>query len=124
MLHDEAITNDRWVIEGNYTRGMPQRLQRATGLVLLDISTGESLLRYFRRTWFERGRRAEAFEGGRDSIRWDMVRHIAVTQREGRRRYSELFQTQTLPKIALTSRRAILAFYAAEGLPWGVGPTG
>ncbi|WP_294331387.1 hypothetical protein [uncultured Sphingomonas sp.] len=35
--HDPAIAADRWVMEGNYTRLLPQRLTRATGLSLLDV---------------------------------------------------------------------------------------
>lgn len=56
-LHDAAIAGERWVMDGNYAVGMPQRLQRATGLILLDISTSASLLRYIRRTLFEKERR-------------------------------------------------------------------
>ena len=36
-LHDAAITGERWVIDGNYSKCMPQRFLRATGLILLDI---------------------------------------------------------------------------------------
>lgn len=115
-LHEEAITHDRWVIEGNYTRCMPQRFLRATGLILLDVSTATSLLRYVRRTLFEGATRAGALAGGRDSIKWDMIRLIAVTQRRSRARYAERFHAVSLPKISLRSRRAIRAFYDAEGL--------
>src|SRR5690242_15505778 len=48
-LHDAAIAGERWVMEGNYSICMPQRFRRATGLILLDVSTPASLLRYFRR---------------------------------------------------------------------------
>ena len=117
-LHDAAIAHDRWVIDGNYTRCMPQRLRRATGLILLDVSTATSLLRYFRRTLFEHERRAGALAGHRDSIKWDMIRHIAVTQRRNRVRDATRFDGFTVPKIALRSRRAIRDFYDAEGLRW------
>jgi len=30
-LHDTAIAGERWVMDGNYAIGMPQRFQRATG---------------------------------------------------------------------------------------------
>src|SRR5580698_5832063 len=62
-LHDEAVRGERWVIDGNYSKCLPQRLERATGLILLDISTVASLLRYVRRTLFERARFG-ALDGG------------------------------------------------------------
>ncbi|WP_246847969.1 hypothetical protein [Sphingomonas beigongshangi] len=42
-LHDAAIQQDRWEMEGNYTRLLPQRLARASGLILLDAPTRVSL---------------------------------------------------------------------------------
>ena len=105
-LHDAAIARDRWVMDGNYSIGMPQRFRRATGLILLDISTPTSLLRYFRRTLFEKDRRG-ALEGGRDSIKWDMIHHIAIATSKNRKRYGEMFEQLDLPKLELSSVRAI-----------------
>jgi hypothetical protein len=85
---------------------MPQRFQRATGLILLDISTAASLLRYFRRSWFETNRRG-ALEGGRDSVKWDMIHHIAVTTPKNRQRYQAMFEQLDLPKLQLSSVRAM-----------------
>jgi len=47
-LHDQAIRQPRWVMDGNYTRCLGRRLERATGLVLLDVPMAVSLLRYVR----------------------------------------------------------------------------
>ncbi|MBZ9683083.1 AAA family ATPase [Mesorhizobium sp. B2-3-14] len=105
-LHDAAIAGERWVMDGNYSVCMPQRFQRATGLILLDISTPASLLRYFRRTLFEKERRG-ALEGGRDSIKWDMIHHIAVTTPKNRSRYRVTFEQVNLPKLQLSSANAI-----------------
>jgi adenylate kinase family enzyme len=114
-LHDLAIRQPRWVMEGNYTRCLEQRLQRATGFVLLDASTALSLLRYVRRTWFERDR-AGALEGARDSLKWTMFRHIAVLTPPKRRASAEMFERIELPKVHLATPRALADFYRAEGL--------
>lgn len=105
-LHDAAIAGERWVMDGNYSICMPQRFQRATGVILLDISTPASLLRYFRRTLFETKRRG-ALEGGHDSVKWDMIRHIAVVQPQNRERYRTMFDELDLPKLQLSSVKAI-----------------
>lgn len=102
-------------MDGNYSRCMPQRLKRATGIILLDLSTMASLLRYVRRCWFERDR-AGALDGGRDSIKWTMIRHITVTTPPNRRKYAELFAQSDLPKICLPTASELAAFYRQESL--------
>jgi adenylate kinase family enzyme len=114
-LHDAAITGERWVIDGNYSKCMPQRFLRATGLILLDISTPASLFRYCRRTIFEH-ERPGGLEGGRDSIKWDMIYHIAVVTPKNRKRYAGMFHDIDLPKVRLTSIRAIKQCYRRWGL--------
>jgi adenylate kinase family enzyme len=109
-LHDQAIADERWVIDGNYTKCMPQRLQRATGVILLDIPVSLSLLRYVRRTLSGR-RRVGGIDGGRDSIKWGMLHHIALVTPGNRRRYLAMYQALGLPKIHLPSARAIEACY-------------
>jgi hypothetical protein len=100
-------------MDGNYSICMPQRFRRATGLILLDISMPASLLRYFRRTPFETGRLG-ALEGGRDSVKWDMIHHIAVVQPKNRKRYRAMFDELDLPK--LSSVRAIKQCFREWGL--------
>ena len=55
-LHDTAIKAERWVVDGNYSKLLPQRLAGATGFILLDICTPLSLFRYTRRSLGHRGR--------------------------------------------------------------------
>lgn len=114
-LHDAAIAGERWVMEGNYTRLLPQRLARATGLILLDVSAPISLFRYVRRCWFEPDR-AGSLAGARDHVRWAMLHHIAGPSRRNRRRYGVIFAEAALPKVALRSPRALAAFYAEQRL--------
>lgn len=114
-LHEAAILGERWVIDGNYSRCMAERLARATGIILLDTSTATSLIRYLRRAWFERERHG-ALAGGRDSVKWAMLHHIAVRTRDNRRRYRQMFDEMTLPRIRLASPHALKCFYRVEVL--------
>ena len=115
-LHDAAIGTPRWVIDGNDSQLLPQRLARATGFILLDISTPLSLVRYVRRSLFQRGR-IGALEGGRDSVKWDMLRHLAVTTPRNRKRYAELQRSISIPKVYLGSAEQIETCYSEWGLP-------
>ncbi|MBV8089526.1 MAG: AAA family ATPase [Alphaproteobacteria bacterium] len=109
-LHEAAIAGEQWVMDGNYTVCMPQRFLRATGLILLDISTPAGLVRYCRRTLLDR-KRFGALEGGRDSIKWEMIYHIAVVSPKNRKRYANMFHEIDLPKVRLPSIRAIRQCY-------------
>ena len=115
VLHDEAIAGDRWVMDGNYSVCMPQRFRRATGLILLDVSTPLSLWRYLRRTLFQSSRQG-GLDGGRDSVKWAMIRHITVTTPNNRRHYADMFKDLALPKTRLASADAIRQCYADWGL--------
>ncbi len=114
-LHDAAILDPQWVMEGNYSRLLPQRLERATGLILLDVPMVISLLRYVRRCWFEPDRRG-GLDGGRDSVKWAMIRHLVTATPDNRRRYRRMFAEIGLPKLWIGSPRALAAFYRANGL--------
>lgn len=114
-LHDRAIQAPQWVIEGNYSACMPQRFQRATGVILLDVSTPISLFRYMRRTLVERSR-VGALEGGRDSLKWSMIHYIALVTPWNRRRYADIYRQISLPKRYLSSLRAIDSCYEEWGL--------
>ena len=109
-LHDEAIMGDNWVMDGNYSVCMPQRFLRATGVILLDISTPLSLFRYARRALFGK-ERVGGLEGGQDSIKWNMIHHIAIATPANRQRYAVLYDQLRLPKIPLQSARAIERCY-------------
>ncbi|CAB3722592.1 AAA family ATPase [Achromobacter piechaudii] len=114
-LHDEAIQQEQWVMDGNYTSSIGPRLERATGLILLDLPTATSLFRYFRRTLFERDRRG-ALEGGRDSVKWDMIHHITIVTPGNRRQYAEMYESLVLPKIKLPTPADLKRFYQTERL--------
>lgn len=113
-LHDAAVRGPRWVIEGNYSRLLPGRLERATGFILLDVPTVVSLWRYLRRCWSGRARHG-ALEGGPDRVKWEMIRYIAGTARANRAAYRRRFDGIALPKVRLGSAQAVAAFRRLNG---------
>ena len=114
-LHDAAIAGERWVMDGNYSRLMPQRLARATGVIVLDLTTCRSLWRYIRRSLFERDR-IGGLEGGLESVNWDMLHHIAVATPPRSKRQAALLDSLDLPGIRLSTPKALATFYRSEGL--------
>lgn len=114
-LHDAAIAGERWVMDGKYRVCLPQRLQRATGLILLDVGTVTSLFRYMRRTWFEADR-AGGLEGGGERIKMEMLQHIIVAGPASWRGYRAGLAGIDLPVVDLPSPRALDEFYRSERL--------
>ncbi len=114
-LHERAIATERWVIDGNYSQLLDARLDRATGLILLDASAPASLVRYLRRTWGN-GARLGGLDGVTDRANWEMISFIAGPAQASRRRYRELFEGLELPKVFLRNRHALERFYERQGL--------
>jgi adenylate kinase family enzyme len=109
-LHDAAILDQSWVMEGNYSRLMPQRLARATGIILLGGSRWANLLRYLRRTCFER-HRAGAIEGGQHTLKWEMVRWILIGQPRSVAAFRTALATADLPLLELHSMADLRRLY-------------
>ncbi|MGO3890232.1 MAG: AAA family ATPase [Paenalcaligenes sp.] len=114
-LHDAAIAEERWVIEGNYSISMPQRLARTTGLIVMESSTALSLARYVRRSLFEPGH-IGSLAGDQDSIKWSMIKHLVITTPKNRKRYQQLYQDWSGPKLLLDSTRCVQRVYREWGL--------
>lgn len=114
-MHNEAMNTEQWVIEGNYSRWLPGRLRRATGLVLLDASTAASIGRYFRRSLFELDR-AGSLDGTRDRVRIEMVRFLLGPARKSRLRNRHAFDEFDRPKVFLPDRAALEEYYRRNDL--------
>jgi hypothetical protein len=113
-LHDAALAEQCWVIEGNYSSLVGPRLARATGFILLDLSSIESLARYLRRTWGT-AERVGGLESN-DTVSWGMIRYILGNGRARRAHYRQLFDEFPRSKLSLPSRRALRSFYREQSL--------
>jgi adenylate kinase family enzyme len=110
-LHDAAISEPAWVMDGSYSILMPQRLARATGIIVLDDHFLRRLWRYLKRSSVQT-HRAGALEGNRDSIKWGMIHWIWTTRRAGeiaRQRAA----ASGLPYLTCHSMREVQGLYTA-----------
>jgi len=117
-LHDAAIEGASWVMEGNYSKLMPQRIARATGILLLSDSRAANFVRYLRRTLFQ-PERVGALEGNRDSLKWGMVHWVLVQAPRNAHRMRETLPAAGLPFHELGSIREVREAYRAWGLERG-----
>lgn len=116
-LHDAAILGDRWIMEGNYSRLMPQRVVRATGAILITSNHWLRFSRYLKRTLINRSDRAGHLEGAKDSLKWEMVRWILVNTRDTGVKYAKTLRESGLPTVECHSAVALNNLYQVWDLP-------
>jgi adenylate kinase family enzyme len=117
-LHNEAIEGESWVMDGNYSGVTPARVARSTGILLVTSSRWSNLLRYFRRTLFERGR-AGSLEGSRDSIKWHMIRWIVIAAPPKMDTYRKMLSVSGLAYCEIRGMAALNRLYREWGLSRG-----
>ncbi|MBT0723289.1 AAA family ATPase [Rosenbergiella sp. S61] len=115
QLHEEAIRKERWVIEGNYSKCIPSRLERATGLLLIDIPASTALLRYITRCYSSKPR-IGGLTTQREAVTWEMIKHILYHSPKNHVRHRMFFEQATIPKLILVSPREINAYVKSWGL--------
>lgn len=117
-LHDAAIGEPAWVMDGSYSRVMPQRLLRATGIIVVTDSLVIRYWRYFARTLFQKVR-AGALEGGQDRVNWKMLGWLWKT-RNSIGKYQQVALSSGLPHVFASNQRELDALYSEWGLtrPW------
>lgn len=112
-LHDQAILDDAWVIDGNYSRHMPKRFERATGIILITSNHWLRLARYFKRTLIHPSRRAGQLEGGRERLKWEMIDWIIFKTPNNAKRYSKMIAATKLPSVVCRTANELDALYDA-----------
>ena len=110
-LHDAAIRADRWIMDGNYSRLIPKRFERATGIVFLTSNKWIRLGRYLRRTLAGPRSRAGQLEGGKEYVKWEMIDWILFKTPGNVVRYRKMIAQADLPTICCQSVRELRTLY-------------
>ena len=124
----DIAKHDRWVIDGNYSRILPDRLERADVVVYLDLPLWIRLPRVIRRRFAYRGRaREDMGKGCPERIDWVFFKFVVFHSRERRPRMLALLdqlREEGMPVALLQSRREVDAFLARlkQGDNPGVSP--
>lgn len=110
-LHDEAITAEKWIIDGNYSRLMPRRFERATGAILITSNHWLRLARYLKRTLINPSARAGSLDGGQEYLKWEMIDWILFKTPNNSARYSKMIRNVTFPTIECRTPSELNALY-------------
>lgn len=116
-LHDQAILADRWIMDGNYSRLMANRFERATSVILITSNHWLRLLRYFRRTLTQSSERAGQLEGGRERLKWSMIDWIILKTPKNALRYAAMVEASGLPSVHCRTLKELKSLYQMWELP-------
>lgn len=115
-LHENAVSSDAWIMEGNYTGLVARRLERATGVILISSSRWLRLIRYFKRVLAGPKHRLGAVEGSKEQINGEMIQLILFKPPDKARQYAKRMRETGLPYLECRSARELEAIYEAWGL--------
>lgn len=91
----KIITSDAWIIDGNYSTNVEQRMARADTIVMTDIPTWKAIYRVIKRRFQYKGEtRPDMTEGCVEKIDWEFIHYVLMynrTRRPGNLRRIERF---------------------------------
>jgi adenylate kinase family enzyme len=101
----DAVTQTRWIMDGNYSRVMDRIWTRATSLVWLDFPLALVLARGLRRSLRRSLRRESLYSENRETMRRTFFSHdslllwIMTSRGPRRRRYQQVLEEGRFPQL-------------------------
>ena len=108
----DALAQPRWIMDGNFNRTIPWRLQRCDSVIYLDFSRLACLLGVAKRILTTRGTvRPDMGEGCPERFDLDFLKWVWNFNKNKRQRYYEMLNALENKQVyILKSRREVKAF--------------
>ena len=112
VLHRRELAKERWIIDGNFDRTIPERLARCDTVIYLDFSRLACLLGVAKRILTTRGTvRPDMGEGCPERFDLDFLKWVWNFNKNKRQRYYEMLNALENKQVyILKSRREVKAF--------------
>lgn len=106
------LEKSRWIIDGNFNRTMPQRLQKCDAVIYLDFSRMTCLLGVLKRVITTYGKvRPDMGDGCPERFDLEFLRWVWNYNKSNcQRNYELLYQAPHAQKIILKNRRMVRTF--------------
>jgi adenylate kinase family enzyme len=108
-VHEQMISDERWVIDGMKLGVLPARLAAADTVIFLDLPTWRCLMNVLRRRLRFRGRLRTDL-GVYDVIGWEFIRWICLFRLKHRPRILALLDPARCDVVVLRNREEIGRF--------------
>ena len=106
---DAVLMEDKWIIDGNYSRTLEKRLQRADTVIFLDYPTLTCLYRVFKRVMKNRGKtRIDMAEGCPERFNFEFMRYVFSFRRKNRKKILSLLDKAEGKRIIIIRNNAEL----------------
>jgi len=115
--HNKIIAEETWVIDGNYSVTMNERLARAKLLIWLDYNPIISVLNFIMRCFKPVENRIGHLEGAPHKINPALIKHTLIQYPKNKVKYKKLLQFHPhLPVIYIHSMKELNEYYKHWGL--------
>lgn len=114
VLHEQELAKEKWIMDGNFNRTMPQRIARCDTVIYLDFSRIACLLGVLKRVLTTYGKvRPDMGEGCPERIDFEFLKWVWDYNKNKRERnYKLLNEAQHAETIVLKNRRMVRKFLA------------
>jgi adenylate kinase family enzyme len=111
-VHADAVSKEKWIIDGNFDRTIPVRLKRCDTVIYLDFSRFACLMGVLKRVLTTHGKvRPDMGEGCPERIDLDFLKWVWNFNKNKRERnYRLLNETEGVRVIILKNRRMVKKF--------------
>lgn len=106
-LHDQALAEPSWVMDGNYSVCMTQRFQRATSVIWLDLSPLGCTARYLWRCLRSQSKRRGGLLGAECEFNFKLMSHIWMNYPKKKPRYRHILRDCNQHPIVLKSTEEV-----------------
>ena len=108
----QEMQKPRWIMDGNYNRTLPQRLQYCDTVIYLDFSRFACIMGVLKRIVTTYGKvRSDMGQDCPERFDWDFLKWVWNFNKNKRERYYRMLnETQGAQTIVLKNRRMVRAF--------------
>ena len=108
----QELAKDRWIMDGNFNRTMPERIKRCDTIIYLDFSRFACLMGVLKRVITTYGKvRPDMGEGCPERIDLDFLKWVWNFNKNKRESYYKMLnEVENVETIVLKNRRAVKLF--------------
>jgi len=111
MAHAEIMAKDSWIIDGNYSSCLTERLANCSAVIWLDMSPLSCSIRYLKRCLTNNIHRAGRLKGAKHEFSLFLLKHILLTYPKNRLRYQTLLNNLIQPVVTIKDMRTLQYYY-------------
>ena len=122
VLHRSAIEEPTWIIDGNFSRTIPQRLEKCDAVIYLDFNSVTCLMSVLKRVLTNLGKvRPDMGEGCPERISWEFLGWVWNFNKNNRKKtYDLLFRATHAQVYIFRNRKEVRKFLADIRREYGV----